>query len=272
MDRKTKADERYRQKFYALGLDKDWDYIKFERKDHIWFRCKKCGYTAPRGNDIFKGRQSRLMCKQCGNGSVLSTPFAEKVFDYYSSQHSVEETCEKFNIDKDKLNDWIKRRGISNGRDFKTAANDKRVEEAKPKIYARLALKGYVLFGEWHGESHKYKVLNLRTGEIFTRSGRCLAGRNTENGRKSRIKNVCDNSDITLIKLIQRDGSRCYLCGKETDFNDKRWISWGPDYPSIDHVIPLAKGGRHCWSNVRVCCGWCNVKKGAKYGKETRKA
>ena len=66
---------------------------------------------------------------------------------------------------------------------------------------------------------------------------------------------------ITLGKLVRRDGMRCYLCGKECDWNDRRWGNLGPDYPTIDHVIPLAKGGGHTWSNVRVACARCNSDK-----------
>ena len=69
----------------------------------------------------------------------------------------------------------------------------------------------------------------------------------------------------SLDKLIDRDGLACYLCGKTCTKEDKRWGTFGPDYPTIDHVIPLSKGGSHTWDNVKVACGECNcVVKGAK--------
>lgn len=67
---------------------------------------------------------------------------------------------------------------------------------------------------------------------------------------------------ITLNKLIKRDGMTCYICGKACTKDDKRWGMFGPDYPTIDHVIPLCKGGTHTWDNVRVACGECNDAKG----------
>lgn len=67
---------------------------------------------------------------------------------------------------------------------------------------------------------------------------------------------------ITLNKLIKRDGMTCYICGKTCTKDDKRWGTFGPDYPTIDHVIPLCKGGTHTWDNVRVACGECNDAKG----------
>lgn len=67
---------------------------------------------------------------------------------------------------------------------------------------------------------------------------------------------------ITLNKLIKRDGMTCYICGKTCTKDDKRWGTFGPDYPTIDHVIPLCKGGTHTWDNVRIACGECNDDKG----------
>ena len=67
---------------------------------------------------------------------------------------------------------------------------------------------------------------------------------------------------ITLNKLIKRDGMTCYICGKTCTKDDRRWGTFGPDYPTIDHVIPLCKGGTHTWDNVRIACGECNDKKG----------
>ena len=67
---------------------------------------------------------------------------------------------------------------------------------------------------------------------------------------------------ITLERLIERDGQTCYICGKRCTMDDRRWGSYGPDYPTVDHVVPLSKGGAHTWDNVRIACGECNVAKG----------
>lgn len=39
--------------------------------------------------------------------------------------------------------------------------------------------------------------------------------------------------------------------------NDNNFIV-GYDYPSIDHVIPISKGGTHTWDNVRLAHHHCN--------------
>jgi 5-methylcytosine-specific restriction endonuclease McrA len=32
-------------------------------------------------------------------------------------------------------------------------------------------------------------------------------------------------------------------------------------YPSIDHIVPLAKGGNHTWNNVQLAHHYCNTLK-----------
>lgn len=72
--------------------------------------------------------------------------------------------------------------------------------------------------------------------------------------------------DISLERLYQRDGGICYLCGNVCDWNDKKTVDGtiicGDNYPSIEHVIPLSKNGKHSWANVRLACRKCNSHKG----------
>ena len=69
------------------------------------------------------------------------------------------------------------------------------------------------------------------------------------------------DKDITLEALYRRDSGVCYLCGKKCNWNDKTDKSVGPAYPSIDHMIPIAKGGLHAWTNVKLAHFECNWKK-----------
>ena len=63
---------------------------------------------------------------------------------------------------------------------------------------------------------------------------------------------------ITLEKVYERDGGICWICGNPTDLSDRRWGPCGPNYPSVDHVVPLAKGGSHTWANVKLAHHKCN--------------
>lgn len=80
--------------------------------------------------------------------------------------------------------------------------------------------------------------------------------------RRIRTKAQMIDNDITLEKLYQRDGGICYLCGRVCDWNDRVVIDGtvicGDNYPSIEHVIPLSKNGKHSWANVKLACRKCN--------------
>ena len=80
--------------------------------------------------------------------------------------------------------------------------------------------------------------------------------------------NIVDR-DIDLKKLFKKEWGVCYLCGDSCDWedytvNDNGVFIAGDTYPSIDHIVPLTRGGKHSWSNVRLAHRLCNAKKGAK--------
>ena len=56
---------------------------------------------------------------------------------------------------------------------------------------------------------------------------------------------------FTKTEIIRRDGLNCYLCNKLLTYATA----------TIDHVIPLSKGGFHCPNNVKIACLKCNQKK-----------
>lgn len=56
----------------------------------------------------------------------------------------------------------------------------------------------------------------------------------------------------TKAYLWQRDGPMCYLC------NGKMILT----ATTIDHVIPLSKGGRDDFTNYRLVHPTCNIQKG----------
>lgn len=72
--------------------------------------------------------------------------------------------------------------------------------------------------------------------------------------------------------LYRRDGAKCWICGKrviKSDFTkvDGKFKA-GPRYPTVDHVVPLAKGGTNDESNLRLAHWSCNTKKGRSRPKD----
>ncbi|MEX5913845.1 HNH endonuclease [Staphylococcus ureilyticus] len=85
-----------------------------------------------------------------------------------------------------------------------------------------------------------------------------------ELSKSERLKRARSNgqfdADIDIYKLIERDGGRCYLCGDDVLFS---YHYNHPKYPTIEHVMPISKGGAHSWDNVKVACRECNTYKSA---------
>ena len=88
--------------------------------------------------------------------------------------------------------------------------------------------------------------------------------------RDKRIKNKNNIDTISLQELYERDGGVCWLYGESCDYDDKEYrvsksgrgyLATGPNYPSVDHVVPLSKGGTHTWDNVKLAHKRCNSKK-----------
>lgn len=87
-------------------------------------------------------------------------------------------------------------------------------------------------------------------------------------------KKYCDNcvssnkaydknhSNKSLKKLYEKENGICYICNKKCDYEDYTYrgntFIAGNYYPSIDHVIPLCKGGTDDWNNLRLAHRLCN--------------
>ncbi len=109
----------------------------------------------------------------------------------------------------------------------------------------------------------------LFIGNTLYCSSRCRDRHSEGKHTRHRIEKAKQNGKIdytiTLDKLIKRDNNICYICNRECNLNDYTYngntFIAGNYYPSIDHIIPLAKGGTHEWSNVKLAHRICNTLK-----------
>lgn len=100
-------------------------------------------------------------------------------------------------------------------------------------------------------------------------STECGRVRRNKQQRLCKDKRINDDNnidkDISLETLYKRDRGICYICGGKCDFGDHTQINGhftaGPNYPSIDHIIPIARGGMHAWDNVKLAHHHCNSMK-----------
>ena len=86
-----------------------------------------------------------------------------------------------------------------------------------------------------------------------------IAGSFNGRARKACRKHGGHYEPVNYKSIFERDGMVCYLCGVKL----KDGFDSSPDSPTLDHVIPLARGGSHAPDNLKPCCFACNSKKSA---------
>ena len=79
------------------------------------------------------------------------------------------------------------------------------------------------------------------------------------NARRRAAKFTRELSDVDRLEILEREGRVCYLCGQ--------WLS--VHEMTLDHVVPLARGGAHTPENLRPAHRSCNSRKGSKPPSET---
>lgn len=77
--------------------------------------------------------------------------------------------------------------------------------------------------------------------------------------KRLRRRGVRGGEAISLSEIYQRDKGQCALCGREVDAS-----LLVPDRmaPTLDHIVPLSKGGKHVRANVQLAHHHCNSGKG----------
>lgn len=161
---------------------------------------------------------------------------------------------------------------IARDREARQRAKKRRqkIEQQKRAGYKLIVLEAKKLAAEEKREARK-RICACGESYIYSGQGREMChkcrnkvdNKNRELRRRIKISAAMVNKDITLDRLIAKQGLACRLCGELTDPTDFEiredgTIVAGNKYPSIDHMIPLSKGGKHSWDNVQVACRFCN--------------
>lgn len=71
--------------------------------------------------------------------------------------------------------------------------------------------------------------------------------------RRAKLRNAPDVEKIDRLAIYDRDGGVCHICGKKVSAKSF----------TLDHLVPIARGGSHIATNVRVAHGSCNSRRGA---------
>lgn len=88
--------------------------------------------------------------------------------------------------------------------------------------------------------------------------------------RKTRKKKVRSERGISRLSLKRLHGTKCYYCKSEMDFSVAKGKKWRPNMATIEHLIPIARGGEHTFENTVLACRRCNISKNSKLESEFR--
>ena len=137
---------------------------------------------------------------------------------------------------------------------------EKRLIERQKEIEARKIARTVTKTCKWCGDDFTTDIPNKLTCSEYCSRKRSYKKRDKRINRYNTVDN-----DISLPRLYKRDQGICYLCHSKTDPTDivryPTYVIAGPRYPTIEHVIPIAKGGLHAWDNIKLACKQCNSTK-----------
>ncbi len=107
--------------------------------------------------------------------------------------------------------------------------------------------------------NRKYRMEN---SEYYREYNRKYARENVDRVALNKLKRRAKKLDNGIFLILQKEisairRSPCAMCGTG-------------DNISIDHIIPIARGGRHCVGNLQPLCQSCNSSKGTKLMVEWR--
>lgn len=83
--------------------------------------------------------------------------------------------------------------------------------------------------------------------------------------RRARLAGVKTDRGITVLGLRNTLGDRCCYCDVEMDFSrGVRGDGIAPNRATLEHVLPISRGGTHTFDNANLACHRCNVSKNSK--------
>lgn len=178
----------------------------------------------------------------------------------YLETHSQLKAAEKCGVGRTTIARAVQRAGIPlNGRHHNTGNKN-----GQQKITdAELIEESKTLTGEEIARRHNVDLTNV------WKRGKRLGLNIKADGNK--IKNRCHRYGITefdksinLAAVIKKFNGICQICGKPIDKKDITKGHIGKNYPTIDHIKPISKGGTHTWDNIQLAHMSCNSGKGDK--------
>lgn len=241
----------------------------------VLIKCVECGRVFERNSGV-NFEHIKCECKVKYKNKKLKR-LHEKTIEYNGEIYNQTELCKKYNIPDRTMSDWLKK-GISIDeaikREFilKCVICDKEFKSDRPgKKYCCKTCQNRGIHGKGKRKEPIItecvvcgKTFETIRDDAKTCSIACRRKRDRyTRGRRYRDLAQKGHSDpsVTLEAVFEKFNGQCCICNNKLSFDFEITSNC---YPSIDHIIPLSRGGFHEWNNVQLLCRGCNIKKGAK--------
>ena len=249
---RKESEQNIAKRLDSLGYDYVGGYVN--RHGKIRIKCKSCGSAFERTADFAK--KGNVVCRKCEHKKVIvrqakrkeerAEESKQKAIDRKQNKERAE--AEKadalFHLLNDKTHVCIVCGGSFSIADYMKDRNLKQIQH-DPKYCSDICRR---------------KANHRKSKDCKKRSGAFDRGNHRHRARKY---GVAYEPGITLRKVWMRNKGICQICGGPCDWSDRSWSKYcGPLYPSIDHVVAMANGGSHIWSNVQLAHMICNSEKG----------
>lgn len=236
---------------------------KLDRRRTCSEKCRKAVQTAAARNHLGSRPLNTHTCRVC---SVT-----------YQTTAIRSNSCSK----KCKLQAWYASKG---GYSYKSAAHEARLAEARSKrsaidaekralreIEVSAAKAAVVARIYWNAELRELWSWDVcvvcgqgcrKSKRHGTCSDECAASRkraarHAERVARRAILKAARVDTVDPFKVFDRDDWTCYLCGGQTPRSLRG--TYEDAAPEVEHVVPITRGGKDAYDNVRCACRKCNL-------------
>lgn len=210
---------------------------------------KECGYCGASFKPRNRGRDANKFCsRECGLKGQRRR--YEGVGDHCVVYFKQCAACGK---------PFVARRSLT-----PVCSEECRKEIARRKTRARSAGKKEITETKCKGCGALFTPEYGNKKRMFC-STKCLKSHGLRVGksvRRARIRGASAMDRIDPLKVFERDGWKCKLCGTPTPLIIRGFGL--PNSPELDHIVPVSKGGAHTYANTQCLCRACNQAKGNK--------
>ncbi len=165
---------------------------------------------------------------------------------------SLEQRRDIYKARRDYLNTWA-----AENRD-KIRENKKQYKAKNPdyirKRYAKHRKELSKKANDWYHANKERALITSRAWAASNPEKRRAYGRRSALKRRAIKKRVFVEA-VDPVVVFERDKGKCGICMKPVE----RGSNW-----EIDHIMPISKGGAHCYANVQLAHRTCNRAKAAK--------